>query len=101
MTDITERKNEVTYEAVAASQTAQVMGPNGNAGDYLERLVVSFTTTTNAVAILDGATTLLTVTNAATVGPHVIEVGAFATHADGWKITTGANTAVIAIGKFS
>ena len=101
MTDILERKNEISYETVAASQSNQVLGPNGNAGDYLERLVVSFTTTTNSLTIEDGATTLITITNAATVGPHVIEVGAFATHADGWKVSTGANTAVIAVGKFS
>lgn len=87
------------YETVAASQTAQVLGSTGATGDYLHKLVVSITAATNSLIILDGATTLITYTNIATVGPHEIEINARC--ATSWKITTGADTAVLAVGTFT
>ncbi len=98
-TNIQPKEGIYGYETVAASQTAQVLGSTGAAGDTLVRLIVSITAATNSLLIIDGSTTLITFTNIATVGTHVIEVGTKC--ATAWKITTGADTAVIAIGDFT
>lgn len=92
------------YETVAASQTAQVLGASGAPGDYLAGLlVVPATTSPGAVAILDGATSI-TVYTGGTVGadltPFSIPLGIVAT-STAWKVTTGANLSVVAVGRFS
>lgn len=93
------------YETVAASQTAQVLGPNGRVGDVLERLIVSVATSaTSAVSLLDGDGSGIPVVPANTpIGVYVIEVGARAVNATtpGWKITTAAGVSVLAVGRFA
>lgn len=104
------REGSTAYETVAASQTNQVLGTNGNKGDVIERLViVPATTSPGAVAIRDGNNTAVTVfaggaTSVADLTPIVIELGMMATDADspvGWDVTTGANVSVVAIGRFT
>ena len=52
-------EQQMDYETVAASQTGQVLGASGAAGDLLARLVLVVTTAaTAAVSILDGATSI-------------------------------------------
>lgn len=90
------------YETVAASQTDQVIGPVGAAGDILERLVVSVATSlTGTVSIKDGAGSAIVITAANTpIGVYSVIIGARST-AGAWKVTTGAGATVVAIGKFT
>src|SRR5882724_6873213 len=47
------------YETVAASQTAQVLGATGAAGDYIAGLlIIPATTSPGQVLLLDGATSI-------------------------------------------
>lgn len=93
------------YETVAASQTDQVLGVNGAAGNILARLlIVPATTSPGAVSIKDGGGSSITVftggaTSVADLTPIPIELNAIST-AGAWKVTTGANVSVIAVGTF-
>jgi len=93
------------YETVAASQTTQVLGGAGAAGDYIERLVIiPATTSPGAVAIKDGANTAITVftggeTSVASLTPIVLQLGVKSA-VGAWQVTTGANVSVIAVGDF-
>jgi hypothetical protein len=96
-------------ETVAASQTDQVLGATGAVGDVLDGLlVVPATTSPGNVLIQDGNGTEITVflggaTSVADLKPFFIPLGliALAGTTPGWKITTGANVSVIAVGKFT
>ena len=89
------------YETVAVSQTAQVLGTNGAANDYLHRIVVTVSTAlTSTVSIIDGSTTILSLPASVAVGVYVVELGLNAATGP-WKVTTGAGAAVLAIGLFS
>jgi hypothetical protein len=89
------------YEAVAASQSDQVMGPVGASGDVLEKLVISVATAaTSTVSIKDGGGSAIVITAANTpIGVYSINVGARSTDG-GWKVTTGAGATVLAVGRF-
>ena len=89
------------YEAVAISQTDQVLGVTGGAGDVLDKLVVSVATAlTGTVSIKDGGGSAITITAANTpIGVYSVNIGARST-AGAWKVTTGAGATVLAIGKF-
>ena len=55
------------YETVAASQTAQVLGGTGAIGDYVHRLIISVVTVaTSGVTLIDGSTSIVILTGAAT-----------------------------------
>lgn len=94
-----------SYETVAASQTDQVMGSSGAAGDILSSvLIIPATTSPGAVSIKDGAGSAITIftggaTSVTTLIPFAIPLGLIA--GTNWKITTGANVSAIGIGKFS
>lgn len=91
------------YETVAASQTNQVLGSTGAAGDYLHRLICVITTSTGTqVQIKDGSGTAFTVlpTGLAAPGFFVIPLGIKST-LGAWQVTTGANVAVVAVGAFT
>lgn len=91
------------YETVAASQTAQVLGTTGTAGDLLKRLVISPATTgPGLVTIIDGATSIVIMVTGGTttLAPINVELGMKSRNGP-WSITTGANLTVIAIGKFT
>jgi hypothetical protein len=93
------------YETVAASQTAQVLGDSGAAGDYISRvLVIPATTSPGNVILLDGAISITIFTGGAgsvsSLVPFFIPLG-MASVSGAWKLTTGANVSCIAIGKFS
>lgn len=90
------------YETVAASQTAQILGGDtGAKGDFLSRIVVAVATAaTSTVAVIDGATTILSIPANTPIGVYTVELGIRAGTGP-WKITTGAGASVLAIGQFS
>jgi hypothetical protein len=94
------------YEAVAAGQTAQVIGATGAAGDYLSHVVVSPATAgCGVVTILDNATALVSFPGGGTTAltdlkPFTIFVGMYST-SGAWKITTGSNVSCTAVGNFT
>lgn len=94
------------YETVAASQSDQAMGATGAAGDRLDGvLIVPATLSPGAVAIKDGGGSAITIFAGGTnsVGslvPFFVPLGVLS-GAGAWKITTGANVSVIAVGKFT
>lgn len=91
------------YETVAASATAQVLGGTGATGDYVHRLIISVVTAASSgVTLIDGSTSIVLLTGAATntLGVYSIEVNALSATGP-WKITTGAGATVVAVGIFS
>lgn len=93
------------YETVAASQTDQILGSTGAAGDYLSHLIIiPATTSPGAVSIEDGATNMTIFTGGASsvsnLVPIVIPIRA-ATVTGGWEVTTGADVSVFAVGLFT
>ena len=93
------------YETVAASQTAQVLGSTGAIGDQLTRvIIVPASVSPGNVLVLDNATSITLFaggTNSLTeLKPVVVEVGMLSV-SGAWKITTGANVSVIAVGNFT
>jgi len=91
------------YETVAASQTGQVLGLIGAAGDFIERLIiVPGTTGPGLVTIIDGSTSIpiMVTGGTTTLVPIVVELGVYSV-SGAWSITTGANVSVIAVGTFT
>jgi len=83
------------YEHVAASQTAQVLGGTGAAGDFLHAIAIEASTGT--IIVLDNATTVLTIP-ASAVGVWTLNLKS---SSGAWKITTAAGTSCTAIGRFT
>lgn len=95
----------VQYETVAASQTAQVMGGAGGAGDFLDGvLVIPASTSPGNVIVLDGSTSITIFAGGAssitTLVPFYIPFGATSVSGP-WKITTGASVSAIGYGRFT
>lgn len=95
----------MTYETVAASQTAQALGQAGASGDYIKRLIIiPATTSPGAVALLDNATSINILPGGASslteLKPIVVELDMFSV-SGAFKITTGASVSVIAVGVFT
>ena len=93
------------YETVAASQTAQTLGGTGAKGDHIHGLlVIPATTSPGSVALLDLATSITVFTGGASsvsnLVPFFIPLGMRSLNGP-WKVTTGANVSVIAVGSFS
>jgi hypothetical protein len=95
-----------SYETVAASQTAQVLGGAGATGDYLARvIIIPAAAAAGIVTLLDGATSIPLFVGGATTAltdllPQTIEIGAKSA-SGAWKITTGASISVICVGNFT
>lgn len=97
------------YESVLASQTDQICGPHGAKGDILMRVIIIPTSVSpGVVAIQDGDGTAVVIFDGGTdslteLKPTTVEIGALCRNptTPGWKITTGANVRVLAIGAFS
>lgn len=97
------------YEAVAASQTDQIMGATGAVGDILAGvLIVPGTTSPGAVQIKDGNGSAITIftggaASVATLHSFFVPIGVscLATTTPGWKITTGTNVTAIGVGSFT
>lgn len=95
-----------SYELVAASATAQVLGGTGAVGDFIQNLLIIPTTTSpGAVSIKDGSGSAITIftggaTSVADLKPFLVTLNAKSL-AGAWSITTGANVSVLATGSFS
>lgn len=93
------------YETVAASQTAQVLGATGAAGDLIVGVVIiPAAVSPGSVALLDNTTSITLFpggTDSLTeLKPFYVPLGMHST-AGAWKITTGANVSCIAVGSFT
>lgn len=92
------------YEAVAVSQTDQILGPVGVVGDILETLIVSVATAaTSTCSIKDGNGSAIVITAAnTTIGVYSVPIGARCVNATtpGWKVTTGAGCTALGVGRF-
>lgn len=97
------------YETVAAAQTDQVLGSadasTGRGNEFLSHLIlIPANTSPGAVSIKDGATSITVFTGGASslteLRPIVIELQLTGKPQLTWKVTTGADIAVIAIGLF-
>lgn len=93
------------YETVAASQTAQVLGPTGATGDFLAGLlIIPATTSPGNVLLLDNAISITIFAGGATsvsnLVPFYVPFGMYSV-SGAWKVTTGANVSVIGIGNFT
>ena len=80
------------YEAVAASQTDQVMGGTGALGDYLDSVicVVATAGANNVVSIKDGSGSAITILPASVTpgaGTYTIPIQAASSNG-AWKVTT-------------
>lgn len=82
------------YETVAASQTDQILGTTGAAGDFLHAIIVD--TATGTIVVEDGTTTVLTIPAG---GTGRWEINAQATTY--WAITTAASTSCMCVGRFT
>jgi hypothetical protein len=97
------------YETVAASQSAQILGPTGAQGDYLSHvLIVPATTSPGAVSVTDGNGSAITIfaggaSSVSSLVPFAVPIGAKCTSGTtpGWKVTTGANVSAIGVGDFT
>lgn len=93
------------YETVAASQTAQTLGATGATGDLLAGLlIVPATTSPGNVIVLDNATSITVFAGGASslteLKPLWVPLGARSV-SGAWKVTTGANVSVVAVGAFT
>lgn len=90
-----------SYETVAASQTDQVLGTVGTAGDLLHRLVVTVATAaTSTVSVKDGAGAAIPIVAANTpIGVYSVELNTRSL-VGAWSVTTGAGATVVAVGDF-
>lgn len=97
------------YKTVAASQTAQLLGSTGAQYDYLAGvLIVPSSTSPGNVLIRDGNGSDITIfaggaTSVGDLHSFMVPLGLYAVASTtaGWRITTGANVSVIAVGKFT
>lgn len=94
------------YETVAAGQTAQPLGATGAVGDHIVGLlVIPAVVACGLVTLLDGATSIPVFVGGGTTAlpsciPFFIPLGLKSLNG-AWKVTTGANVSVIAIGDFT
>lgn len=97
------------YETVAASQTSQVLGGAGAVEDYLSHLlIIPNTTSPGAVTIADGSNSpdiAMTVfaggaSSLSNKVPFIVPLG-IKSVTGGWRVTTGADVSVIAVGSFT
>ena len=93
------------YETVAQSQSNQVMGSTGAVGDLLHHiLIIPGNTSPGAVAVYDNGILLNVFPGGAnsvnTLAPINVPLGILSSNG-AWKITTGSNVSVIAVGLFT
>jgi hypothetical protein len=94
------------YEAVAASQTNQVLGGAGATGDLLVGLlVVPASTSPGAISIKDGSATAITVfaggaSSVSNLVSFFVPLNIKST-GGAWQVTTGTNISVIGVGSFT
>ncbi len=94
------------YQAVAAGQSARILGTTGATGDVLAGLlIVPASVSPGAVSIADGGGTAITLftggsNSVGSLVPFFVPVGARSI-SGAWKLTTGASVSVVAMGAFT
>lgn len=96
------------YNTVAASQTAQALtgaAATGAPGDIIEYVdIIPASTSPGAVTLVDGSTSIVIFAggagSVADLKPFPVLIGARSRNAP-WKVTTGANVSVFAVGRFT
>jgi hypothetical protein len=93
------------YETVAASQTGQVLGASGAAGDLIVGvLVIPATTSPGAISILDSATSITVFAGGASsvsnLVPFFVPLG-IRSVSGAWSLTSGANVSALVVGDFT
>lgn len=101
------KPHQGNLETVAASQANQSLGATGAAGDWLEHLlIVPSTTSPGAVTVRDGDTdpakTVFAggASSVADLKAFNVQLG-IKSASGAWKVTTGANVSVQAVGDFT
>lgn len=100
-------KSWPSYQAVAASQSAKVLGATGAAGDILGGLIITVgTAATAATSITDGAGSAIPIVpNSVGGGIETLMItfgsAGLKSTSGAWKITTGAGSTVLAFGSFT
>jgi hypothetical protein len=90
------------YETVAASQTTQMLGGAGAAGDYLHRLICTISSAATATVTLTDGVTAIAIVPAPVASTGVLDIELnMASFTSGWKVTTGAGVSVVAVGLFT
>lgn len=97
-------QGQFDYETVAAGQSDQALGATGAVGDLLHRLIIVVATAASAqVQIKDGSGSAITVlpnSPGGGIGTYSVEFN-IRSLSGAWKVTTGAGSSVIAVGRFS
>lgn len=91
------------YEKVAESQTAQVLGATGATGDYISHVIITpQDTTVGEVTLLDNAISipLMAAGTLSNTAPIQLQLGMLSV-SGAWKITTGVDVDVLAVGNFT
>lgn len=92
------------YETVAASQTDQILGATGAAGDRLSHITIQPTSLTpGVVTVKDGSTTIWSFPGSTNSVSNFVPFTVYFNLAavTGWKITTGGSISVVAAGDFT
>lgn len=88
-------QGQYEYETVAASQTDQVLGATGAAGDFIHSIVVD--SATGTVVLKDDTTAILTIPAS---GTGVWELNLTSKNG-AFKVTTAASTTCLCVGRFT
>ena len=100
--DVLRVESTFDYETVAASQTDQVLGTTGAAGDLLHAVHCVWTAAPAAVAsIKDGTGSAINVFEVKAAAGSQTVVLDIVSADGGWKMTTSTNMTCIGIGRFS
>jgi len=100
--DVLRVESTFDYETVAASQSDQVLGTTGAAGDLLHAVHCVWTAAPAAVAsIKDGTGSAINVFEVKAAAGSQTVVLDIVSADGGWKVTTSTNMTCIGIGRFS
>lgn len=100
--DVLRVETPFDYETVAASQTDQVLGTTGAAGDLLHAVHCVWTAAPAAVSsIKDGTGSAINVFEVRAAAGSQTVVLDIVSADGGWKMTTSTNMTCIGIGRFS
>lgn len=102
LNDVQRAESQFGYETVAASQTDQVMGTTGAAGDLLHAVHCVWTAAPAAVtSIKDGAGAAINIFEVKGAAGSQTVILDLVSADGGWKLTTSTNMTCIGIGRFS
>lgn len=102
LNDVQRVESQFDYETVAASQTDQVMGTTGAAGDLLHAVHCVWTAApAAATSIKDGAGSAMNIFEIKGGAGSQTVILDLVSADGGWKFTTSTNMTCIGIGRFS